>query len=501
MLILRASGLIPALLGALLGPASSQELPLPLPSWTREIGPLVHRACSHCHRPGQAAPFALLTYRDVQKRGPMVADVVEDGFMPPWHPSPDGPRYQDERRLADSEIAALVRWVEGGMPHGPGELDPPTYPTGYELGEPDLVVEMQDAFEVPASGPDIYRNFLVPLGLDEDRWVTAIELLPSARPVVHHVLFHLDGSGNARRRDGRDGRPGFSGMGGIERREAFGGWAVGQTARHLPEGFAVRIPAGSDLVLATHFHPSGKIEREKTRVALYFADETAPRAFESFMLPPLYGALSGLDIPAGDADYRLEDRFELPVDVEVHHVWAHAHMVCASVRAAATKPDGTEILLLDVPRWDFNWQDRYALEEPVVLPAGSVLEVVIRYDNSAENPSNPFDPPRRVRWGRESTDEMGAVVFGGAVVDPSTQGTLVRALGEHARRVAAGRARGRDEEPISAGQLTGLRRLDRNGDGFIESDEVPPRFGQLFLAMDRDGDGKVRIDELEGRRR
>ena len=176
-------------------------------------------------------------------------------------------------------------------------------------------------------------------------------------------------------------------------------------------------------------------------------------------------------------------------------------MVCASVRAAATKPDGTEILLLDVPRWDFNWQDRYALEEPVVLPAGSVLEVVIRYDNSAENPSNPFDPPRRVRWGRESTDEMGAVVFGGAVVDPSTQGTLVRALGEHARRVAAGRARGRDEEPISAGQLTGLRRLDRNGDGFIESDEVPPRFGQLFLAMDRDGDGKVRIDELEGRRR
>ncbi|MGA1526037.1 MAG: hypothetical protein ACO4CZ_18900, partial [Planctomycetota bacterium] len=180
-----------------------------------DIGPLVHRVCSTCHRPGQAAPFSLLTYRDVQKRGPMIASVVEDRLMPPWHPAEDGPRFRDVRRLEDADLDMLVRWLDGGMPEGVGELVPPTFPDGFQLGEPDLVVEMAGSFEVPAGGPDIYRNFVIPLGFAEDRYVTAIELQPTSRTTVHHVLYHLDESGEARRRDGQDGRAGFSGMAGV----------------------------------------------------------------------------------------------------------------------------------------------------------------------------------------------------------------------------------------------------------------------------------------------
>ncbi len=489
--------LVPSVLAQRPAPGGGPHPVLDL-TWVDDIGPLVHRVCSTCHRPGQAAPFPLLTYRDVQKRGPMIASVVEDRLMPPWHPAEDGPRFRDVRRLEDADLDMLVRWLDGGMPEGVGELVPPTFPDGFQLGEPDLVVEMAGSFEVPAGGPDIYRNFVIPLGFAEDRYVTAIELQPTSRTTVHHVLYHLDESGEARRRDGQDGRAGFSGMAGVDRREAFGGWAVGQSARHLPEGFAVKVPAGADLVLSTHFHPSGKVEREKTRVALHFADEPPERTFQMFMLPPLYGALSGIDIPPGDSEYQLEDTFVLPVAVEIHHVWAHAHMLCSVVEADATRPDGAVVPLLQIPRWDFNWQERYELAEPVVLEAGTRVRVRIVYDNSTSNPSNPFDPPQRVRFGRETTDEMGAVVFGGALAREGDLPELSRALTAHARGVATAAAANRPGR-ANARLLDGLRRLDRDGDGVVQLRDVPPRYRDLFRTLDADGDGRLRIEDIERR--
>ena len=192
-----------------------------------------------------------------------------------------------------------------------------------------------------------------------------------------------------------------------DRRETFGSWSVGGTPRHLPDGLAVELPAGCDLILASHFHPSGKAENEKTRVGLFFADKKPENTYTTFMIPPVYGAISGIDIPAGEANYHLRDSFTLPVETRVVNAWAHAHMVCKSAFAEATLPDGTKRVMLELPEWVFDWQERYDYAQAITLPAGKRIDVDIVYDNSTGNAANPFSPPRRVRWGPESTDEIG----------------------------------------------------------------------------------------------
>lgn len=396
-------------------PTRAEAISLPAQvNFSEHIAPIIFNNCASCHRPGEIGPFPLLSYKDVRKRGKLIHEVTDKRSMPPWHPAPGHGEFLNERRLSDEQLALIKRWVETDMTEGdPARLPKvPEFPDGWRLGKPDLIVTMEKAFEVPANGRDIYRNFALPLNLKEDQWLTAMELRPSAKSVVHHVLLFVDKSGRVRARDGQGGKPGFTNEAiAFTLGESIGGWAAGTIPQHRPMGLAVPIPKGADLVLQTHFHPSGKVEEEKTTIGLYFAKEKPTRTLVAFETPPFFGITTGINIPAGMKDYKIRGKFTAPVDIELVSVSGHAHYICETMRATATLPDGTKQSILYIPKWEFNWQSEYFYKEPVKLPKGTVIDVEISYNNSAENPANPFNPPRRIRWGIATTDEMGRLLF------------------------------------------------------------------------------------------
>lgn len=446
-------------------------------TFSKEIAPIVFQNCTACHRPGEAAPFPLQTYSDVAKRSELILQVVQDRQMPPWKAAEGDVPFLYERRLKEDQISLISQWIREGMPEGnPAELPTlPQFTVGWSLGEPDLIVKMPKSYTVPADGPDIYRNFVISLGLDSDQWVKAIDFRPSARGVVHHSLFFFESTGLAKKLDEEDPQSGFKGgMGamarlrggppvltsdGIEdsgrkKRPAvgsrlgqesvegngptatfgpLGGWALGALPRPLPQGLAYRLPAGSDLVLATHFHPSGKIEDEESTVGIYFAKEPVTKRFTAVQLPPAFGALSGIDIPAGTNEYVIEDSFELPVDVDAFGVGAHAHYLGKSMTLTATLPGGETRTLLSIPDWDFAWQEQYRFAEYVPLPKGTRLHSRITYDNSIDNPRNPSSPPARVRFGEESTNEMGSITLMVVAHDETQLPELLSAYRDHFR--------------------------------------------------------------------
>jgi len=389
-------------------------------TFSETIAPIVYANCVTCHRPGEAAPFSLITYEDVRRRGKLLVTVTQQRLMPPWQAMHGYGDFEGERRLTDDQIKAIAAWVDAGMPQGdPVRMPPlPTFPDGWHLGSPDLVLKMAEPFDVPASGPDVFRNFVIPSGLTEDKWVRAVEFRPSARAVVHHALFAYVPGGSLRAVNGADGRPGFRGLApiGLTGRGGggsgpLGGWAVGGTPRFLPEGQALPIARNADVVLQMHFHPTGKPQREQSTIGIYFAQSAPERRMANLQLPGLFGVGAGIDIPAGEKTYAIESSATLPVDVTLFAVNPHAHYLGKEMKATATLPDGTSRPLLWIQDWDFNWQDGYNYKEPVVLPKGSRIDVRIVYDNSAGNPRNPSSPPRRVQWGEQSTDEMGSIGF------------------------------------------------------------------------------------------
>ncbi len=468
------------------------------PTYHRDIAPIVYANCTGCHRPGESAPFPLTSYAEVSRRARTISRVANDRYMPPWHANPETTRFLDMRRLADGEIALIDRWIAAGKPEGdPSETPPfPDFPEGWQLGQPDLVLTMEAAYEVPAEGRDIYRNFVLPLDLPEDKWIKAIELRPSARSVVHHSLYFLDATGKARELDGRDGKPGFGGMSFLTG-APIGTYVPGATPRWLPADLALPLPKGADLVLSTHFHPSGKAERERTTVGLHFADAPPSRKLQSIQVPPAFGRGAGIDIPPGAKDYRIEDSTTLPVDVEAYFVSGHAHYLCESMLMTAILPDGSETILLDIPDWDLDWQDTYHFAEPVVLPAGTVLKTVIVYDNSADNPDNPNDPPVRVKWGRESTDEMGSITLSGVALDPGDASELD--LSNQAGRIRMlARLRREWREGGLLERLPGVvKRLDADGDGRLQESELPQRARELLLRrFDENGDKALDASEM-----
>lgn len=228
---------------------------------------------------------------------------------------------------------------------------------------------MPAAYQLKADGPDVYRNIAVPLGLTEDKWITAIEMHPSARAAVHHVLYFADPNGRAHQKESEGSEPGFSGMRAGGATLPLGGWAVGAQPHFFPEGLALRLPQGSDLVVQYHFHPTGKPEAEKSVIGLYFAKQPPARTLLSIQLPPVYSLFSGLDIPAGEKDFVIRDSYTLPADIDAAGVGAHAHYIATKMKLTATLPDGEVKTLLSIKDWNFNWQDQYFFQEMVPLPA------------------------------------------------------------------------------------------------------------------------------------
>jgi mono/diheme cytochrome c family protein len=418
--------LVPALLPAAAPPADAI-------TFNKHIAPIIYNNCASCHRPGEAAPFSLLSYQDVEKRGKTIAAVTAAKFMPPWKAEPGSYPFMDERRLKDSEIALIQQWVKQGMPEGKASDAPaaPKFTSGWMLGEPDLVIEMPAAYHVPADGPDIYRNIAVPLGLTEDKWITAIDMKPTARATVHHVLYFTDPGGKAHvRQQGEE--PGYSGMrpGGANVQQ-IGGWAVGAQPHMLPEGLAIPVAKGSDFVIQYHFHPNGKPASEKSLIGFYFAKAAPKRTLISVMLPPTYSLFSGLDIPAGEKDFVIRDSYTLPAAIDAVSIGAHAHYIGKQLKMTATLPNGEVKTLLSITNWDFAWQDRYFFQDFVTLPKGTRLDAEVHWDNSASNPRNVSSPPIRVQWGEQSKDEMGSVTLVGVPHDEADLAVLRRDVQAH----------------------------------------------------------------------
>ena len=447
------------------------------PSFSEQVAPIVFNRCTVCHRPGEAAPFTLMNYADVKKRGKLIAKVVQKRFMPPWPVKSTDYTFANDRSLSDEEIGTITDWVKNGMPEGDSKKTPslPAFVEGWQLGTPDLVVRMTEAYTLHAEGPDIYRNFVIPLNLGEDKWVRAIEFRPGARSIVHHSLFYYDTTGEAREQDAKDPVPGFRRMGQGLQRNSVGGWAVGGLPQFLPDGLAYKLPKGSDLILSTHFHPLGKKEKEISTVGIYFADGPPKRGFTAIQLPPVFGALAGVVIPAGEADYRKQESFVLPVDIKVFGVSAHAHYLGKSMKMTATLPGGETRQLVSIPNWDFSWQEEYRYSSELFLPKGTRLDGEVVWDNSADNISNPNNPPKPVRWGRESTDEMGCVTLMVMAANPSELTKLNSVIRDQVRKAAstsiANRFAGGEGEQRGTLLKRIIEKFDTDGDGKLNDAE------------------------------
>ncbi len=376
-------------------------------TYTKDIAPILNEHCAACHRPGEIGPFSLLTYADASKRADFIAEITSDRRMPPWKADPGVVHFRGERRLAADEIQLIAEWAAAGAPEGDAAAapTPPEFSDGWQLGEPDMVLKMPKPFEISEGGNDVYRCFVVPIPIEEDRMVSAVEFRAGNARVVHHAIMFLDSNGQGRKLDGKDGQPGFPCFGGpgIVPTGGLGAWAPGAMPHPLPEGLAKYIRKGSDLVMQVHYHPTGKPETDQSVVGLHFAKAPTERVVTGVAI-----LQTDLKIPAGAAHCHVRASSQrLPADVHVMGISPHMHNLGKQIRVVAVDPTGRRVApLITIKDWDFNWQGAYEFERPIRLPKGSRFRVEAVYDNSAENPNNPNDPPKEVKWGEGTNDEM-----------------------------------------------------------------------------------------------
>lgn len=397
---------IPTALAALLLISLTRDGWAAEPTYSKDVAPILQAACQECHRPGGLGPFSLLTYADAKEHGAAVAAFTTARRMPPWKAASGYGEFLGERRLTEPQIDVIRRWVGAGMPEGNPADAPPArqFPEGWTLGTPDVVLDAGADYSVPARGVDIYRNFVLPLSAQEDLWIGGIEVAPGAPGVVHHVVLYLDTEGVTPALDKKQAGPGFTVFGagaGFEPAIWLHGWAPGAAFRMLPQGTAWRIPAGANLVMQIHYHPHGHALKDRTRIGLHRAKgpvqkrvRTSVVGTEQFLIPP------------GDARHAVTAEAFTLADVTLLAVWPHMHQIGREMKVKATGPSGEEQPIVWIPEWDFNWQLMYTLKTPMPLPAGTGLDLRAVYDNSASNPSNPNRPPKPVRFGPQTTDEM-----------------------------------------------------------------------------------------------
>lgn len=393
-----------------------KEVKLPgAPTYAGQVAQILNENCVACHRTGETGPMALDTFESARRFADNIAGVTGRKQMPPWKPIAGHGEFKATRKLSDAQIKTLSDWAATGAL--PGDLTkapkPPTYSAGWALGPPDLIVSMPEEYTVPASGADIYRCFPIPLNLPEDKEVVAVEYRPSNRTVVHHVIGYLDASGEGRKRDAEEAGPGYTSFGGpgVPVSGELMGWVPGMTPQFLPDGVARHLYKGTDLVMQVHYHLSGKPEKDRTQVGIYFGKKKAEKFLR--IIPVVQPRL---EIPAGEASHPVSAAFPVPFDAQAIFIVPHMHLLGKTMEVEAKLPDGKSVPLIKIDDWDFNWQDMYTYKTPVKLPRGTILSLKATYDNSEKNPRQPVSPPRVVTWGEETTDEM-CLAFVGFIPD------------------------------------------------------------------------------------
>jgi hypothetical protein len=376
----------------------------PAPTYTKDVAAILQSKCQNCHRRHQVGPFALETYEQARKRSRDIAAVTEERSMPPWKPTAGvGPRLKHDQSLTQAEIGVLTAWAEAGAPRGdPKDMPPPpTFAVGWKLGPPDVILEPSEGFPVAASGPDVYRCFVLPTNLVRDRYLEAVDYAPGERAAVHHLIAYIDTTGRGRQLDADSPGPGYassSGPGVAAAELSF--WTAGSQAHRLHDGIGIHIPSQSDIVLQVHYHPNGKAGIDKTRVGLYFARKPVKQALH------WNNATSyNFQLPAGANNVEVKASWYVPVDVEALAVSPHMHLLGHDMHMSVRLPNGRTENLIEIADWDPAWQTAYYFQKPIPLVAGSVLKVVAHFDNSAR-PRNPNQPPKLVKFGPNADDEM-----------------------------------------------------------------------------------------------
>jgi hypothetical protein len=334
--------------------------------------------------------------------------------MPPWKPADGCGEFEAVRKLTADEIDTIAQWVDAGAPEGdPQDLPPPLeFPDEWRLGQPEAILEPDTDYMPNPDGQDVYRCFSLPTNFTQDQWISAVDIQPGARAIVHHVLLFIDRTGASVALDQQDPGPGYTcfggpnvspGTGGQVTEFLLGGWAPGAQPRQLPDGVALKVPAGARVVMQVHYRPNGEPLSDHTRVGLYF-----PTTHVKQQVRTLPIANQNFVIPAGAERYPVTASFRIPSFLDVHalSVAPHMHLLGREMKVLAALPNGQSPCLIHIKDWDFNWQGGYLLKKPVALPGGTVVNVTAYYDNSANNPRNPNSPPKDVRWGERTVDEM-----------------------------------------------------------------------------------------------
>jgi hypothetical protein len=386
----------------------------PTPTFTKDVAPILYKNCTTCHRPGEIAPMSLLTYEDARPYAKAIRDEVGEGHMPPWHADAPAGTFENERRLTDAEKKTLLAWVAGGAPKGnPKDLPPaPKYPEGWTIGKPDIVLEMQEDYKIPAEGTVNYEYFYIPTNFTEAKYVQAVEVRPGNRSVVHHVLVQymvkpdmvrtpvlrpnatwqrlprpVPGERRPQREEGVPSR-------------LIGTYAPGTNPQVFRAGTALRLEPGGILELQMHYTPNGKPTTDRTKVGFIFSKEASPREVR-----PSAFFNATLVLPAGSPDTSVPGEVEFLQDTIVYGLFPHTHLRGKAWDYKLMLPDGTTKQILSVPRYDFNWQTYYMFKEPLQVPKGAKIVSTAWYDNSSGNKDNP-NSKMEVKWGDQTWEEM-----------------------------------------------------------------------------------------------
>lgn len=360
-------------------------------TYSKHVSHILQKHCVECHRAGSIAPFSLTSYEDAVGWADTITEVIAAGRMPPWNANPEYGHFSNEARLSDDEKQQISQWIKDGVPQGSSSdrPEPKKYVEGWQIPKPSKVFFMRDKpFDVPAEGKVDYKHFEVDPGFKEDKWVTAAECVPGNRSVVHHIIVHVK-SPKASKQDDQ-----------IES-DWLCATAAGAPPMILPDGVAKRIPAGSKLSFQMHYTPNGTPQKDRSSVGLVFVDPSKVKKEAGTWK----AWNTHFSIPAGEADHVVESSSKMTSDMLLLSMFPHMHLRGKSFRYEARYPDGKTEILLDVPRYDFNWQHTYILAEPKRLPAGTEVHCTAHFDNSAKNPVNP-DAASSVKWGEQTWEEM-----------------------------------------------------------------------------------------------
>ena len=376
-----------ALFVGLCGVARAADTPV---TFTKDVAPILYKSCVECHRPTMFAPMSLLTYDDARPYARSIKQRVVSRIMPPWGADPAHGEFKNDPRLSQAEIDTIAAWVDGGAVKG-NDADLPKAPQfadGWTIGKPDAVFTMEEEYDIPATGVIPYQYLRVPTHLTEDKWIQAIEIRPSANAQVHHVLAYTQPAGQPINQDGALGPTNI------------GGVTPNKPGITFEPGVARLLRGNSDLIMQMHYTTNGKPAKDRTRIGVIYAKQPPTKLQAGGMvLQPRFV------IPAYDGNAEVKGTTKLERDTVMTSLTPHMHVRGKDMTYIAHYPDGTDEVLLSVPKYDFNWQISYQLKTPKVLPKGTIVEVIAHFDNSAANKFNP-DPSKDVRWGDQTFEEM-----------------------------------------------------------------------------------------------